>query len=501
MTRILLLGVGPRPSAKAKKIYAPGLRLQSFAESLAGEGHEVHLGELAFGAEQNTAPVKLAATALNESESPEDSPNALAETPSVTPGGMIASETFFAADEHLREAQLEQLIQQINPQAIVTSTDVMGNLAARSAFAGPLFCDFFGHPMAERQMQAAVAKNNGGLLSQWQMVLPILLRADCFGVCSQAQQHALFGELGAVGRLGFETSVHNFAHVLAPANPFNQPFQSTPYSCKGTRIPADALLLLFSGGYNTWLDEETLFKAVERALAQEPRLQYVSTGGGIEGHVTDVFARFMARVEASPFRDRFHFLGWLQHDEYLSLCLEADAGIIVDQPTLEGVYGCRNRLFSWIWAGMRALATDLSESTREVLVPNGFVVPLPMKNAEAIAHIILQETRQGRYSAAETTERQQRLQAVCSTSNCYAGLLEWAADPQIAPDLNSTPAGSNQNALRLSHQQYAALPEVVELIKSLKGSRAFTLFLSTQGDKRLLFEKVCSLIAQTEKQD
>lgn len=463
MTRILLMGVGPRPAPNARKIYAPGLRLQTFAESLLQAGHEVHIAEAGFGTEEADSSAQSSAIPA----------------------------TVLSNDSTQQPRQLEQLLQQYQPQAIVTSTDVMGNLAACSSFTGPLFCDFFGHPMAERQMQATVAKSNASLADQWRMILPILMRADCFGVCSNAQRHALLGELGAVGRFGFETSTHDFARVLAPANPFNEPFHSTEYGIK-KQLPTDSLVLLFSGGYNTWLDEETLFNAVELALDQEPRLHYVSTGGAISGHVTDVFSRFHNRVLNSRHNERFHFVGWLEHDDYLSLALEADAGIIVDEPTLEGVYGCRNRLFSWIWAGMRALATDLSESTREVLVPNGLVTPLPMKNPAAIAQVILQECRLGRFSPEETLQRQRLLQQTCSPAVCYNGLLEWAAAPLAAPDR----AGSNlvQNPLADSFRLYQAQPQFVEFLQSLKGSRAFSLFLATQGDKRLLFENLCQLI-------
>lgn len=469
MTTVLLLGVGPRPSPKARKIYAPGLRLQSIGEALAAQGHTVHVAELAFGSESDEA-----------SQPPTDSP--------------FASQTLLSSNPEQRRIELETLLGKTSPDCVVTSTDVMGNLAANSSFSGPLYCDFFGHPMAERQMQATVAKSNAGLEDQWRMILPILLRADCFGVCSNAQRHAIFGELGAVGRLGFETATHNFAHVLSPANPFDQPFKKNAYSCKGRVIPTEAQMLLFSGGYNTWLDEETLFNSVELALVQEPNLHYVSTGGGIEGHVTEVFSRFKARVDASPNRDRFHFVGWLEHDDYLSLCLEAEAGIIVDEPTLEGVYGCRNRLFSWIWAGMHALATDLSESTREVLVPNGWVVPLPLKDPVKIAEIILREVRLGRYKDEELRQRQAKLNQICSPKRCYKELIQWVADPKPAPDRTAS------SSLKESFHHYQALPEMLELISSLKGSRAFSLFLATQGDKRLLFERVCTLIEHSKRE-
>ena len=467
--RILLAGVGPRPTPGALKVYAPGLRLETFRRVLEAAGHEVFVAEMLFGGDGS----------LQRADAEDKAACVL------------------PAEESSRRAEFESLLARQKPEVIVTSTDVMGNLAARSPFAGPLFCDFFGHPMAERQMQAAVAKSNAGLLGQWREILPILARADCFGVCSSAQKHALLGELGAVGRLGYETATYDFARVLAPANPFEEDFHPTTFRVRGTVVPSEARILLFSGGYNTWLDEETLFQAVELAMHRDPLLHYVSTGGAIEGHVNTVFERFHARVKSSLFKERFHFLGWVSHEDYMSICLEADAGITVDEPTLEGVYGCRNRLFGWIWAGMRALATDLSESTREQLVPPGLVTPLPLKNAEVIAQIICREVEAGRFNTEEHTRRTELLKKQFSPEQCYQPLLEWVENPTIAPDrLHS--GGLSKNSLAHSMLQLEHLPSILAMLDSLQGSRAFRMFLSTQPAKKQDWEKLMRLVKSVE---
>jgi hypothetical protein len=465
--RILLAGVGPRPTPGAFKVYAPGLRLETFRRVLEAAGHEVFLAEMLFGGDGS----------LRSTEG---------EAVCVLP-----------AEESPRREAFESILAQQKPEIIVTSTDVMGNLAARSTFIGPLFCDFFGHPMAERQMQAAVAKSNAGLLGQWREILPILARADCFGVCSSAQKHALLGELGAVGRLGYETANYDFARVLAPANPFEESFHPTNYRVRGAVVSPEARILLFSGGYNTWLDEETLFQAVELAMQRDPLLHYVSTGGAIEGHVNTVFERFHSRVQGSVFKERFHFLGWVSHEDYMSICLEADAGITVDEPTLEGVYGCRNRLFGWIWAGMRALATDLSESTREQLVPHGLVTPLPLKNAEQIAEIINRAVAAGRFDSHEHTRRRELLKAQFSPEHCYKPLLEWVEKPTIAPNsLHS--GGLSKNSLVHSMLQLEHLPSILAMLDSLQGSRAFRMFLSTQSVKKQNWDKLLDLLKSVE---
>ncbi|MBI5155459.1 hypothetical protein HZA57_09495, partial [Candidatus Poribacteria bacterium] len=93
-----------------------------------------------------------------------------------------------------------------------------------------------------------------------------MLRADAFGVCSAPQEHALTGELGAAGRLNAATCGHRLVHLLRPALPFRAEFASPPAPfLRGPRVPPDARIILFTGGYNTWLDEEALFRAVSRA--------------------------------------------------------------------------------------------------------------------------------------------------------------------------------------------------------------------------------------------
>ena len=41
--------------------------------------------------------------------------------------------------------------------------------------------------------------------------------------------------------------------------------------------------MLWSGGYNLWTDVDTLFRGLEAAMARNPKVHFLSTGGAIDG--------------------------------------------------------------------------------------------------------------------------------------------------------------------------------------------------------------------------
>ncbi len=465
MTRLLIAGVGPGPQPGQHRVFAPGLRLHSIAAELVRGGHDVALCEALFpGAAEDAGNATEGVSSWHRLPA---APDAAAP--------LIAR----AADGHRAEA-------------IVALTDGIALAAVRSGFDGPLHVDWFGHPMAERQMLCGVHGNDDSLAGQWLYVLPVLLRADSFSGCSNAQRLAITGELGAAGRLGSKTCGHELVRILKPPNPFTEEFAAMPSPyLRGSRVPKDARIVLFTGGYNTWLDEETLFDAVDRVLAEDPRAVYVSTGGSIEGHVSVVFERFHRRVQSSAHRDRYVFLGWVAHEEFVQCCLEADVGVVCDQPTLEGELGCRNRLYGWLWGGMRAVATSLSEIQRTDLEPLGLVHGVPLKNTDAFAAAVAEELRRGRCTPEEADAQRALLREKCSPGEFYGPLLEWVRDPQPAPDRAE---GDVATPLAALQREFLAAADdrrnVRELLDRLEGSRAFRLLAAKNRELSDLIDRL-----------
>ena len=467
MTRLLVIGVGPRPGPAKRQVFAPGLRLDTIVRELVNDGHDVAVGEFLFGG--------------RESESGGSAPQGASRHEYLPPEPTMAAE------------RIADLAGNHRAEAVIALTDVGALAAVRSEFAGPLFADYFGHPMAERQMQAEVHGSGASLHEQWLYVLPVLLRADALGVCSQAQRYALTGELGAAGRLNPATCGHDLVHVLRPALPFSEPFASTvPGFLRGGKVAADARIILFTGGYNTWLDEAVLFNAVERVLGDDPQAVYVSTGGEIEGHVNKVFNSFRARTEESPHRKRYQFLGWIEHNRFVDCCLEADVGVCCDRWTLEGEFGCRNRLFGWIWAGMRVVASDPSELTA-ALAADGMIEATPAGDAAAFAEKLGTELRRGRPSAEDAAAIRAKLLEFWSPRKCYAPLLEWARDPQRAPDRQE--AILPDNPLTALQQRFLDMDDSLardmeDLVRRLTGSRAVRVYATLHPEVQDLIQRI-----------
>jgi hypothetical protein len=471
MTRLLVVGVGPRPAAGQSQVFAPGLRLHTMTAVALAAGHEVHVLEALF-------------------------PGVAAE---VEPPAGVASHEVVPLDVAALTRLIDAAAERLNPDALVVLTDGVALAAARCRWRGPLYVDYNGHPMAERQMQGAVHENDDALAAQWAYVLPVLLRADRFATCSRAQRLALIGELGAAGRINARTCGHELVDVLRPPLPFEHEFTPThPGLLRGGHAAHDARIILFTGGYNTWLDEELLFEAVERALGNDPRALYVSTGGEIHGHVSRVFQRFRARVEASPHRERYRFLGWLDHTDYVDCCLEADVGIMTDRWTLEGELGCRNRLYGWLWGGMRAVATNLAEIVHAELGPAGLVAGTPTGDVEALAAALTRELALGRFDAAAAAERRQLLRRLCAPSIYYGDFVRWIAAPGPAPDRSASHLPRNPLAEWMAQvdawgnpadpQSLAA--DISRTLDRLAGSRAFRLYLAAHPETAALFERV-----------
>jgi hypothetical protein len=213
--------------------------------------------------------------------------------------------------------------------------------------------DYFGDPMAERQMLALRHGSDEGLADQWNLVAPALARADRLSGCSADQCAAILGQLGAVGRLGRFTVSDRLIHRLPPwIEPIPIDIDCEPL-VRGTQMPQDAYLIIQTGGFNTWLDVHTLFAALELAMAANPRLHFAATGGAIPGHHVGGFQWFAAQVAKSQFKDRYHPLGWVPLGQVPRVISEGDLGSTWISSVPRGSWGPATG--SWIgsWAGSR----------------------------------------------------------------------------------------------------------------------------------------------------
>ena len=419
---VLVAGIGPIPPRKPDRLYAPGIRLWSFALALTQAGVETAILETYFDKSAQHRGT------LHEVRTAPDGP------PELDSRDLAGASLLQVVGEAVRETRCA---------AIVSTTDLVGAACAQVAGDTPFWCDLNGHPMAERQGLSHRYDSDEGLAPQWDDILPALLRADRFSTCSGPQRLALIGELGATGRLNRHTDGYDLVTSLpvAYARSGEQRPDSSPL--RGKVVPDDAFVVLWAGGYNTWADADTLRQGLETAMLANPRIHFVSTGGAIDGHDDRTFAEFRQALEDSEIADRCHFAGWVPASDLDDWYALADVAILCDRPTLEGELGSRNRVLDWLIAGIPALCTDLCELTHE-FAAQGLIDVFAPRDAEGLARQI---ERLANTPPDMLTLRAEEARRYCldthAPSHIYAPLIDWASSPQRAPDL---PASASPDA-------------------------------------------------------
>ena len=175
------------------------------------------------------------------------------------------------------------------------------------------------------------------------------------------------------------------------------------------------------------MDEALLYAGLITAMNREPRIHFVSTGGGTEGFNEGIYGRFCTHVEAGPHRERFHLLGWLPRDQAEAIHSESNIGLNIDRWCYEGVLGARSRIVSFLTLGLPVATTALSEISHGLIQCNG-AFEIPLGNADAMADLLV------RLSAApeELRNSLSRGRQWLSQSNFQVfatPLLQWAANP------------------------------------------------------------------------
>lgn len=415
MSRILLFGVGPLPFYENDYVSGIGTGTWQLALPLLSAGHEVFLISGEFGV-HTTPEVKYTHAprlygALHHLPVPEPLPERL---------------------EGLAR-QLEPRIEEFDPECVVSAgSPVASMLALELDLDLPTWFDLNGDLMTEVQAKLPFTSD-----SELEFFLKhhgrVLRHGDAFSTCSARQRLAVIGQLAMMGRLNRDTLGYEFVHVIPNGIDARQEYVRDADVLRGVVVGPLEFVVLWSGGFNTWVDVESLFEGLARAMERNPLLVFAATGGGLSGHHTDGYLRFQQKVEASPLKQRFHMLGWIPYSHLHNTYLEADLGINVDLPVYESELGARNRFLSWMAAGLPAATTVATEISRE-LVEAGVAFRLPAGDPQGIAETLL-----------DLSEHRERCRRVGIAAQAYAyrnfsfeatttALLEWARQPRFAPD-------------------------------------------------------------------
>lgn len=405
MNRIMILGLGPIATEPSVKFHGGGNRAWHFTKPLLEAGFEV----------------TLICMRITDSTQP-DQPDEIERRDGELTILSVDEIRCFARDDYLRER-----IARFQPDALVGACDYPSARACTVAGDLPVWADIHGYPMGEAQAKAYHYQDSGYVHHFWNIHRAVLRRGDRFSVTSERQRTATIGELGAMGRL----NQYTFGEELVTQIPIAWD-PDTPFVPRQRR-KEDPLIVFFCGGYNLWCDEETLFLALEKAMEQDSRIRFLSTGGAIEGHDEKNYPRFAARVEQSRFRDRFDLRGWVSKAEVEQCLRQAHLGINVDLPCYETLIGARNRITEFMARGVPILTT-LGTEISQILFYKGMVLTVPMKKPEALAREII--------LAANHPEKLEKMAALArqlfETQYTYRAttqeLLAWCRNPVHSGD-------------------------------------------------------------------
>lgn len=335
--RVLVLGWGPLPFESARMNYAPGRRSWQLARPLAAAGHAVCLvlaampGAYADDGEMAAEEIRDGVLIYRLSR------QAFAEGPAVA-----------------------TLIARFQPQVLVGAAAQPSHRAVEVAGDLPVWVDLFGDPMAEAQAKAGRHATGDHLTAYWRMTADLLERGDAFAAVSRRQTWAAVGQLGMAGRLNRQTHGEALVHAVPCGLPtVSDEVAELPVEVAS--LPADAFVLLWSGGFNTWCDVDILGTALQDVLERCPDVHFVATGGRIEGQDESTYEGFRRSLEASPHGDRCHLLGCLPAPQARACLARADLAVVTERTLYERQLGSSGRLLEWLAHGVPFVCTDLSE--------------------------------------------------------------------------------------------------------------------------------------------
>ena len=349
---------------------------------------------------------------------------------------LLHYKAFTSHDETYIVDRLRRVMQRGSFDAVVGINAYPAYLVAQARPEVPFWADLYGWTMAEGQTRAALVGSDRFYDHFWRLEVATLLAADRFSTASDRQGNALYGELSMVGRLNRHTFDWPFANTIPTAvYPIYNDLQrqrKMPAELEG-KVPDDAHLVLWSGGFNTWTDVDLLAEAFAQAMAQDPRIHLVATGGAVVGHDDKSFVRFQSLAAERLPADRVHLLGWVPTELVVALHARADLGINVDCRNTETHFGARNRLTHMMGAGVPVLTTRGTEITQWI-EDNRAGEVVASGDAKAFAAAILDSAANPDRWQRRAQRARRRAREAFDPARTLGEFLAWCQKPKWAPD-------------------------------------------------------------------
>jgi hypothetical protein len=135
----------------------------------------------------------------------------------------------------------------------------------------------------------------------------------------------------------------------------------------------------------------------------------------------------------SPFRDRYHLLGWVGSDRLPAILREADLAINADGANYATMMGGRARLATLVGSGV-PIATTIGAELSEWLEDGRAILAAPVGNADAMAKAIEPWIEQREGLRAYAKRASAIMDRDFNEAKTARKLLEWLAAPKLAPD-------------------------------------------------------------------
>ena len=417
MGRVMIIGYGPLPRAGLTYMAAPALRTRQFLKPILAAGHTVNLYTLPMpGTEGGEAEVS----------------------------GMLPDNyeglTYQRFTNHSGEFAIRMLTEQarqLMPDAIVGVNTYPSYVGAMMATTIPLWTDLNGSWMAELAGRCWAEKDDARLADAWAIERVIIRRLDKYSAVTRGQLQATVGELASVGRLNQYTFNYQFGHAIPNAAyrwpaPAPGDAEQGPI-LRGPIVPLDAFIVLWSGGFNVGCDVDTLVNTMNILMERYSAVHFVSTGGRSEVSSVRTYQQFEDLVEVSPFKDRFHMLGWVDSRKLPRIYREADLGINVDLANYETMLGARNRINAMAAEDL-AVATTIGTEISEWLDDAHGALTAPIGDPQALAATIEPWIEQREELAVYATNARRVMESDFTPERTTRALLNWLKQPRLAPD-------------------------------------------------------------------
>ncbi len=444
MKKIMIFGNSPLPFENEKKLSALGKRTWQFTKPLIDDGHEVCL--VCMRVEDAYEQRKL--------------PNLLKKQ----------EENFLfyslSEEEFRKQKTLLNIYNDFLPDCIVSTNIFPCYQAVNLKVEKPLWADLHGHAMAEAQAKAAIDKSDEFLYSYWNQEKNIIEKADVFSCVSTPQLLATIGELGTIGRLNRFTNEYEFGYVIQNGI-IDEDFTHDKKVVRGDSVEEDDFVILWSGGYNTWCDVDTLFKALIKAMEVNDKIKFVSTGGEIKGQDEKTYPHFLNLIINSKFPQNFIMKGWIPTEDIKNYYLEADVGINIDKDIHEVRLGSKMRILDWLRAGLPVLTTKVCELSQIIEKEKiGFTFK-PNSVSDLKQKILLMASNREEVKKMGIKGKGYAFKNL-NYNVTTKPLREWVKNPAFAPDKGKIKRFEKEKDTHISYLEKLAKERYDEIVKAHK---------------------------------